>query len=441
MNHATRSEEATEDQAAPPKDRHFQSFRVPRSAAAESVVADVVNQIENYEKYFGLRKRARREADQEIFEATISAVICDAIHRHCEDPGGRVAVTRSHKLLGRRSRYRSPALGTTLPALLDRLSAPEMDFITMNLGKRWEEMLDGGVLQTMGMQTTFQAGPKLINRIKDNNLWFDDLGTSEIEEIIILKDKKVRGDDGEWLEYQDTPETRRYRRDLRSLNEWLTRADIEFDEFSDVTVDPAARRLRRVFNNGSFKLGGRLYGGFWMNLKKQARRKYLVIDGEAVAELDYGQMALRQLYGKAGVRPPQGDLYAVPDLPWREGVKRVINAALYADKRQDRMPKGVRELFPDSITYNQVWSVIEEYHAPIAGNFFKGIGMVLMFEESEIMIEILRRSRELGYVALPIHDSVLTSRSAAPHVKGIMEEVFKERTGLDAIVGIESEWT
>lgn len=121
MHQLARSVEPTKQQPSPSKDRRFQSFRVPRSDAAKSVVADVINQIENYEKRFSHRKRARRQTDQNIFEATIAAIICDLIHRYCEDPEGRVAVTRSHTFLGRKSRYRSLALGTTLPTLKPRV--------------------------------------------------------------------------------------------------------------------------------------------------------------------------------------------------------------------------------------------------------------------------------------------------------------------------------
>ncbi len=438
MNLMSKSAKRAEERPNTSRDRHFQSFRIPRTDAAKIVVADVVNQIQNYEKHFGHRKRARKEDDQRTFEATIAAVVCDAVHRYCQDPEGRIAVTRSRKLLGRKSRYRSPALGNTLPKILDNLSAPEMDFIDMNKGGRWEELDDNGLLRTVGRQTTIQAGPALIRRIQDNDLWFRDLDTSDTEEIIILKAKKTRWDSGEWVEYDDTADTRRFRKELRSINEWLMQADIEFDEMSGVIVDPFARRLRRVFNNENFGQGGRLYGGFWMNLKEEVRCRDISIGGEAVAELDYGQMVLRQLYGKVGIEPPKGDLYAIPGMPWRSGVKKVTTAALYSSEPLSRLPKGSRTHFPKHISFPEVRDAILDYHAPIADGLFSGLGMNLMFEEAEIMIEVLRRTRDQSIVALPIHDSVLAPQSAASLVKMIMEDVFKEKTGLDAVVEVQT---
>jgi hypothetical protein len=54
------------------------------------------------------------------------------------------------------------------------------------------------------------------------------VGTTE--EIISLKQPK-RGhfDEGQRIDYKDTPTTRRYRDELRSINEWLATADIQFD--------------------------------------------------------------------------------------------------------------------------------------------------------------------------------------------------------------------
>ncbi len=72
---------------------------------------------------------------------------------------------------------------------------------------------------------------------------------------------------------------------------------------ADKIVDSNDRRLRRIFNNGSFEEGRRLFGGFWQPLKKTERAEGLIIEDEAVASLDFGQMTPRILYGMAGVFP------------------------------------------------------------------------------------------------------------------------------------------
>ena len=174
-----------------------------------------------------------------------------------------------------------------------------------------------------------------------------------------------------------------------------------------------------------------------MNLSKEVRRNDLIIEGEPVVELDYGQMALRLLYGKAGVPLPDGDLYDVPSLSSRGGVKKIINAALFADKTQVRMPMGTRKYFQNDVTYKYALTTIANHHAPIAEHFFNGLGMELMFMESEVLIEVLRRVQDQGKVALPLHDGVLTARSALPIVKGIMEDLFFDKIGVKAMVRVE----
>ena len=60
-----------------------------------------------------------------------------------------------------------------------------------------------------------------------------------------------------------------------------------------------------------FDQGGRLYGGFWQNLKS-CRREHIRIEGEPITVLDYGSMFTRLAYYEVGTVPPEGDLYAIP---------------------------------------------------------------------------------------------------------------------------------
>ena len=124
------------------------------------------------------------------------------------------------------------------------------------------------------------------------------------------------------------------------INEAIAGLDVEC---CDPEVDLSQRLLRRVFNNGSFEDGGRLYGGFWQLMKKDDRADGLEIDGHPFVELDYGQMSVSLLYGLAGKTPPSGDLYdlsahGVPT-DCRPGIKKVLNAMVWAATPLVRMPK------------------------------------------------------------------------------------------------------
>ena len=103
---------------------------------------------------------------------------------------------------------------------------------------------------------------------------------------------------------------------LRPLyNEWLDTADISFDPAAcDNPVNVRARQLRRQFTLGRFDRGGRLFGGFWVNLPKPVRLIGIRIDGEAVAGLDYSALNPRLAYHIAAADPPPGDAYTLAGL-------------------------------------------------------------------------------------------------------------------------------
>ena len=114
-----------------------------------------------------------------------------------------------------------------------------------------------------------------------------------------------------WVDYRDTEETRAYRREMEHLNDFLDQADIEFIPDGLLPkVCPSERTLRRYFScavrprKDAFQRNGRIFGGFWLNLKK-GRRKNIRISGEPVALLDFSSMFVRLAYATVGQEPPQ----------------------------------------------------------------------------------------------------------------------------------------
>jgi hypothetical protein len=344
-----------------------------------------------------------------------------------------VAITRSHRVLGRKSRYRPRAYGKTLPRILDLLSDPEMAFVEQVVGYRTP-------FANRNSQTVIKAGKRLLSRIEEHGIALDDLGVSDDEEAIILKrTKEDFWDEGGLEEYDDNSTTRTYRAEVNRINAWLADADIQFDDdvLNDAgnTVDVTDRKMRRVFTRSSFASGGRLFGGFWQAIGKKQRKEGLVISCEDVVTLDFRQMAPRILYGLAGVAPGIDDLYAIPGLEaCRPGVKKVMNAILFADHRLSRFPKGTVDLFPKRQSFNGVVTAIEETHPAIKDRFFMGLGHKAQFIESEILIDILLALMDEEIIALPIHDAVIVPRCRVPRVRTIMVDTFHQHTGIDGMV-------
>jgi hypothetical protein len=240
------------------------------------------------------------------------------------------------------------------------------------------------------------------------------------------------------MEYVDTDQTRQFRSELKTINEWLAGADISFDEaWAETGVDDQRCELRRVFNDGRFDTGGRLFGGFWQDLKKPERALGLTIGGQRIVTLDYRQMGPRILYGWAGVQPPK-DCYAVPRYElFRDGWKKLFGALTHTGLELSRFPQGARKLFPDHLRIGEAIKALVDFHAPIASRFTPGIGLDLMFAESEIMVDLLLAARAADIVALPVHDAVLVADGQQAAMTTIMREIFRAHVGIDGEVSVE----
>jgi hypothetical protein len=218
------------------------------------------------------------------------------------------------------------------------------------------------------------------------------------------------------VEYEDDPETSRFRDELERINAALGAADLSF---KGGQADTNQRRLRRVFNTYDqeprFDLNGRLNGGWWQNLERKARHG-IRIDGQPVADLDFNAMFLRLAYARAGLEPPSGDLYAgilsgSQEAAHREGVKRVVNAMLALGKELERLPKGCKALLPKGTKASVLRAAILDRHAAIRDQFEVGAALSLMRTESDILVSVLLRLIGLDIIALPMHDGLMVRRA------------------------------
>lgn len=294
--------------------------------------------------------------------------------------------------------------------------------------------------QKPGQRTRVLPGTGFRERFGRVALQFEDLREDRAEVVILKAEKEGHWDTGRLVEYTDTPATSRLRTDVRRINNFLRDADLNFDE-GEVELprplDLTNRQLKRIFNNGRFDSGGRLFGGFWQPLSKKHRLAGLTIDEEAVAELDFGQMSLRTLYGLEEKPVPDGDLYAIPGLEdWREGTKLFINALLFTEGPRTRKPQGTKTILPRRVSAEELIRRISEFHAPVAHHFGTEVGHYLQFIESEVMMGVLLALMEEGIVALPIHDAVMAPSSRSDRVVQVMKEVFEKRVGAEAMISV-----
>lgn len=423
--------------------RAFNPFLMAKSDKLKKLIEEVQQQIEGYEAYFQTRQRARRAADQKTHERMIEAIICDLCLVQLDPQFDVVHLPLSNKVLRKASRYKSPVLGKTLPYLLNIMTAPEMDFVILTKGHKHFRIVDEdlNVVPTEGLQSTLVPGPKLLSRIERFGITQADMTWSQEQEPIVLRKTKRPGQmQPEAKEYNDTEQTHHLRAQMQDINAYLAQADITCDH---PTVNPQDRYLRRIFNNGSFDQGGRLYGGFWQRMTSEERAEHIRIKQDAVVECDYGQMGLLLLYAQAGAQDqmPEGDLYdlsgyGIPQ-ECRAGIKKTLQAIINSPILPTRLPKGARKHIPSRISLLDILAATQKKHPKIYPLMTSNIGMQLFRTESDILVEVLEVLRDRGIVALPIHDAVLVADEDKETTQEVMREVFRDITGIIPEVALE----
>ena len=343
---AVQSTQSHKKPKRPEPQRHlwFDAWKVAKGGGLKALVDSTVRLISHHEARIRARTRARRAVDETHHLRRVEAVICNLAHAVLfPPPTGRIAVKLGNGRKGR-SRYDSPVFGKRLSPLIMMLV--DLDFLDV----RAPSVMRGEV-SSMAPSAWFAR------KVAEFGVQLSDFGRDENEEVILLN-RNVRSL-GTWaqigsrsihrepIDYTDAVLTRKYREEVRHLNAFLAEADIDFvDDGRKPRIDPFDRTLKRRFvlltyQATRFDQGGRLYGGFWQNLKSE-RRRHIRINGEPIAVLDYGSMFTRLAYAEVGAVPPGGDLYAIPGLEgYRSGVKLAMNCFLFDGGRRSLLAERI----------------------------------------------------------------------------------------------------
>jgi hypothetical protein len=390
---------------------------IAKGPALKLLVSEITREVAAHE----VRKRTRKAIDQQNHFAAIDAVVSNLAYA-CLLPSetGRLAVDLSHGNAGR-TRYDNPAFGEPYGTLLRMFEA--LGFLDIRQPPN-----------IRGEKTSIAPSLRLVERVAALGITLSDFGRHPDDEVLLLSKTRRRPDGTKQkvpIDYRDTEKTLEMRAEVKALSAFLEASPIEFvDDGEWPPVDPHARSLRRHFvvppgeEGVRFDRGGRLFGGFWQNVKS-VRRRHIRIAGEETSTLDYRSMFTRLAYQRLGVKPPDGDLYAIPGLlDRRESVKRVMSVLLF-DRAPTRptWPVEVQELLPKGWGVREAKRAILEVHPELRNAWGRGWGYELMFAESTIMLEVLKQLASDHVAALTLHDGLIVPRSSARRTKELMRGI------------------
>lgn len=281
-----------------------------------------------------------------------------------------------------------------------------------------------------GIQTRYAASDKLINKI----LGFTEINivTDIPKEGIILHDSNKCK-----IDYIDTNEIIQARKDLLKYNLLRNKSIITLDKipvekfnllktdrkfvslFLNRDISPVKLSLRKTFAkrvfNISFARGGRFYSTIETIMNKELR-PHILINGNAICEIDYVAMHVRMLYHQMGI-DYRNDPYDLRKSSERKIFKIVAMALINAQSKKEAIKAIRSKLVKDNLGYllnnlkdssiNQYISLFEKMHYQICNRFYTSPALELMNIDSEIANNILKSFTESGILVLCVHDSFI----------------------------------
>jgi hypothetical protein len=406
----------------------------------KALVASIQERLIEHQVSSSPRLRKRRPEDQRTFERMVEMAVCNLVSCALRaNTKGAVAYRRATSNT-KKTRYMDPLFSVRVfNTVIDGL---EPISVARSIKGAFDQK----------RTSTFAPSGAFIESLSDLGVTLAHLGRSEHEEVIFLtmsvpglksqKGTVSYGRTRHWIDYTDTEESIRCRGELRMYNKYCYRgADITFlEDGLWPKVDTTALTLRRYFitleaGEERFDLHGRIYGPWWIHLKKD-RRANIRVQGEPPVDLDYAQMFPRLLYAREDRLPPPGDLYDLTGIlsgyvhqEHRKVVKQVFNAMLFSGAC--KLPWGTVGL-PFGTTMTVLKAALAEKHPAIAHHFGdREIGFRLMMMESRIMMGILGDLLKKRIMVLPVHDGLMVARSREDEATKAMRDNAVHYTGYD----------
>jgi len=321
--------------------------------------------------------------------------------------------------------------------------------------KGYLELIKGHLDRT-GAKTShisrMRATDKLISLIKDDY----EINPEMVElyphlECIILRDYDAKRNKRD-IPYVDDRRTIGWRNELYRYNNLLRRTFIDIPHFPKEGVYGRSKKrkikinrndkfVRRIFSNGTFKDGGRFYGGWWQRLPKEWRGK-IKINDSPVVEIDYSGLHIVMLYAKEGIdywKVIGNDPYELVGIEKSErmrgllklillcaiNAKDKISAIKAVNQRINQDIDDYRWVKEEKINLTELIDKFAKKHKTISDNyFFTGYGVKLQHLDSLIAEQIINLMTKKDIPVLCIHDSFIVQSDKEGLLRDYMQLSF-----------------
>lgn len=395
------------------------------------------------------------DKNQKLRKKHIKVLILDLYVKWSQDPTKYISV------------YLRKAYYTELEGRYNKIhiSKLNIDVIKALHSKEYIELVPGHYGREAGFKshiTRIRSAFKLIRLFQDASIPLEVIERLPRTEPLILRDYK-ESDSGDVIDcsYSDLDDPRiiPWRENLVAYNNLLRRTYIDIPSAPKqgiackqsirsklkghkpkrISINQYDKFIRRVFNYGSWDLGGRFYGGWWQRVNEQWRSQ-IRIWNYPVTEIDYKGLHINLLYRKLGTNYSE-DPYLLDEYEHSEQMRQLLKQVLLCSINAEDKTKAIQAVNKEinfnsdefswvrekQINIEQLINAFASKHPTIANSFFfKGVGIELQNLDSMIAEKIINHFTPLEIPVLCVHDSFVIQSDKAEDLKSQMEIAFQE---------------
>ena len=358
----------------------------------------------------------------------LTVVLANLYFTWVDDPDKYIGYYRMSNRYKARSMYNILNISTVLIQIADNLI--DQKYINYKNG-----------FNSFGPRTArMRANNKLIKLFTQFKLQPNIVELLPSTPCIILKDNNK-----EKMDYAITKELECLRTSLVRYNNLLRKTHIAIPHYPKegiirskgikISYSPQNKFVRRIFNNGSFKEGGRFYGGFWQKIPKEYRAG-IHINGQPVLEFDYSGLHIHLLYALEN-KDCTGDPYSLQhprysDEELRPYLKQLLLIMLNC-RNQKQVLNAVRNAIQwdnqlssySAFNHGEFIELLSKKHKPIQKYLYSGYGITLQNTDATIAHNIIETFTKRDIPVLCVHDSFICCSYHGEELTKEMHRAYK----------------